>query len=265
MRDAQPVPQAKGVAMSISPEQIRSFCDDFYINQKLAFKMDLPGDRETVMHLFDRVRADLPQMDKFKRFSDELALESPRRDGQYQWLALRQQSVRSGHVNPATMDEAYRLHRLLCELTPYFLSISPLDVEAVELMFGFDLDCKTNHHQVVYEALVESSPLGRLARLPGSRPMDVQPVIGLCLPEENNLQVFFEIKTRTSPAQVRADRYRTEPISIYLSLRRTGPVRKVDELAQIVDDLRRRIEALALEKAVPGLIQPIRSAIQGMV
>ncbi len=251
--------------MAITPEQIRSFCDDFYVNQKLTLKMDLPADRDTVLHLFDRVRGDLPHMSKFKRYSDELALESARQEGEYQWLALRRQSIRTGHVNPQTMDAGCRLHRLLLELTPFYLSISPLDVESLELMFGFDLDCKANQHQIVYEALLEDTPLGKLAAIPGARPLDVQPMIGGYIEGDDPLQVFFEIKTRTTPGQVKANRYRTEPISIFMTLRRPGPVTKVDELPAWMDGMRRRLEALAMDKAVPDLIQPIRSAIQGIV
>ena len=31
-----------------------ALCTDFYINQKVGLKMDLPADRETILHLFDR-------------------------------------------------------------------------------------------------------------------------------------------------------------------------------------------------------------------
>ena len=102
-----------------------ALCTDFYINQKLSLKMDLPGDRETVLHLFDGVRKAMPGMDRFRRYDGELALESARRDAEYRWLALRRTSVRTGHVNPQTMAEAYRFHRLILEVVPYHLTISP--------------------------------------------------------------------------------------------------------------------------------------------
>lgn len=251
--------------MTITPEQIRSFCDDFYVNQKLALKMDLPSDRESVLHLFDRVRGDLPHMDRFRRYADELALESGRKDGEYQWLALRRQSVRTGHVNPRTMAQAHQLHKLMLQLAPFYMSISPLDIDYLELMFGFDMECKANQHQVVYEALMRNTPLGALTAIPGSRLLDVQPTIGICLPEEDNLQVLFEIKARTSPGQVKVDRYRTEAISVFLTLRLGGPIKKVDDLPQWQEQLARRLETLAMEKVVPQLLRPIRSTIQGIV
>ena len=96
-----------------------ALCTDFYVNQKLALKMDLPSARETVLDLFDRVRKELPQMDQFRRYDGELALESPEADSQYSWLALNQTAIRSGWVNPTNLSEAYRLHRLILASATY--------------------------------------------------------------------------------------------------------------------------------------------------
>ncbi len=240
-----------------------ALCTDFYVNQKLALKLDLPKDRETVLHLFDRFRAELPEMHRFKRYSDELALESPRREGAYQWLALRRQSIRSGQVNPESMTEAYSLHRKVLELSPYFLTISPLDIEHLELMYGFDLECKANHHQVVAEALFQGSPMAPLLDLPGAQPIDLQPVLGVSFDDDDDLRVYFEVKARTTPGQVRHERYRTEPLSIFCTLRRPGPVGKVDELPLLLDAMRIRGEQLLADTLVPSLLQPISRLIIG--
>lgn len=243
-----------------------ALCTDFYINQKIALKMDLPADRETVLHLFDRVRGELSDMSRFKRFSDELALESPRRDGAYRWLALRQNSIRSGTVNPETMDQGYELHELIMRLAPFFLSISALDVRGVELNFGFDLECKANHHAIVADALMPpGSPLGSLIDVPNAQPLDVQPIVGLNLDPRKGIRAYFEVKSRTTPGQVRADRYRTEPISVVLTLRQSGPIEQVEQLPTILADLRERGEWLAQEKLVPNLVSPISRAILGGV
>jgi hypothetical protein len=242
-----------------------ALCTDFYINSRLSLKMDLPYDRETVLHLFDRVRAELPDMDRFKRFSDELALESARREGSYRWIALRQQSVRMGHVNPESMDEGFQLHQLVLELAPYFLTISPLDVESVELVFGFDLECQANHHQIITEALMQNTPFGRLAADADDRLLDLQPLMTVALDEKCRLQATYEVKGRTTTGQVRADRYRPEPISVFLTLRQMGPIRKMDELGQRLGSLREQAEQLATDKVVPELVNPISRAIIGSV
>ena len=152
-----------------------ALCTDFYVNLKLSLKMDLPSDRETILHLFDRVRRSVPSMDRLRRYDGELALESSRRDSEYRWLALRQTSIRMGHVNPPSMDAAIKTHTMLLQTAPYHLTISPLDVDCLELLFGFDLECSSDQDEVVYQALYGDSPLSELIKVPGANIMDVQP------------------------------------------------------------------------------------------
>jgi hypothetical protein len=240
-----------------------ALCSDFFIDQTLAVKMDLPGDRETILHMFDRIRVDQASMERFRRYPDELVLESPRREGQSRWLALRAREIRSGVANPASLDDAYDLHRLVLRIAPYHLTLSPLDIEFLELNFAFDLECKANHNQVVQEALLAGTPLGRLLEIPGARASDVQPVVGMALSEEADLQGFVEVKTRTSRAEIRRGRFRKEPISVYLTVRRSGPVREVDELLSVFDQLRQWAERLANDQVVPLVLNPISRVIIG--
>src|SRR5580765_344405 len=108
------------------PLSYRALCSDFYINQRLSLKMDLPMRRDTVLTMFDRVRRQQPWMDRFRRYRNELALESSAHGPTQHWLALRRSSVRCGSVNANTDDEAFGLHKLVLEIAPYFLDISPL-------------------------------------------------------------------------------------------------------------------------------------------
>ena len=238
-----------------------ALCTDFYINHKLTLKMDLPADREAVMQLFERVRAEVPSLRKFKRFDDELALESPRSEEAHQWMALRRNSIRAGTVNPASMAEARSVHQRILEITPFFLSISPLDVANLEVTFGFDLECKTNQHEVVREALLGQTPLGALCEVEGASPIDVQPIVGLALTERCDVQAIFEVKCRTPARQVRAGRYRTEPISVCLTVKRIGPIDKVDQLKTIFNDLADRAERLATDRVIPHVVNPLNRAI----
>ena len=106
-----------------------ALCTDFYVNQKISVTMDLPTARETVLDLCDRIRKQHPAMERFRRYNGELALESKEVDGQYNWMALQQTSVRSGWVNPGSVEQAYDLHRLILEIAPFFLSINAIEVE----------------------------------------------------------------------------------------------------------------------------------------
>ena len=238
-----------------------ALCTDFYVNQKLALKMDLPSERETILHLFDQVRKAVPSMERFRRYDEEFALESTRREAEYHWLSLQRTCIRSGHVNPQSMAEAYKLHRLVLDVAPYHLTISPIDIDYLELMFGFDLECKGNHDEVVFEALFASTPLADLLKLPGAKVLDTQPVFGLSLGEKGDVQAFFEVKTRPKSRRGRSGRYRREPISILLNLRQYGPVRRVEQLHELFEHLAQQAEALSADRLVPDLLMPISRQI----
>lgn len=265
-------------------ESYGDLCSDFYVNQRLNLKMDLPNSRETVLAMFDRLRREFPGMDRFRRFASELVLESDDADGQQRWCALRRNSVRSGVVNPAATDDAYALHKMILDTAPYFLSVSPLDVDYLELLFGFDLLAAGNHDAIVYEALLAGSPLGGLLDIRGATQVDCQPVFGVSLDDEGDVEAHFEIKTRSpgrAPSPRRGisdgkpgpgapggpgsagddDDLPPEPISVFLTMRRYGPVNDVGELPKRFKDLVRQAEQLLQSRVVPHLVVPIRDAI----
>ena len=242
------------------PTSFGALCTDFYVNHTLSLKMDLPDERETVLHLFDRVRKSEPAMDRFRRYEDELSLESSRRDPEYKWLALRRTSVRTGHVNPQSLDAANTYHKLIMQLAPYHLSLSPLDIDHHEVLFGFDLECKQDHDEVVFESLLADSPLGNMAKLSSqgqSKVLDAQPSFGFSLDKSGDRQVYFEVKTRQKSRRGRSSRYSDEPISIFLTLRQYGPVNDVEQLQSVYDELAQHCEQLAGDHLIPDLLTPI--------
>jgi len=242
-----------------------ALCTDFYINQKLTLKMDLPTERDTLLHFFDQVRKTHPDMTRFRRYDGELSLESSKREAEYNWLSLRQGSLRTGHVNPDAMEDAYRFHQQILEVTPYYLTISPLDVDYLEMMFGFDLECKGNHDEVVHEALFADSPVGELlkptAATPDTRILDTQPVFGMNLSDDGQLQAYFEVKTRRRSRRGSGRRYAQEPISLFVTLRRYGSIDKLEDLQDISRMLGQHCEALATDRLIPNLLHPIAQHI----
>lgn len=234
---------------------------DFYVNTKLALKMDLPGERETILHLFDRITRTHADMNHFHRYQEELVLESNRREREYRWTSLRRTSVRTGHVNPSSMKDAIAFHSFVLELAPSFLSISPLDIDYLELLLGFDLECKANHDQVVYDALIAHSPLASLLDIPDAKMLDVQPLFGVSLSKKGDLQAFFEVKTRTRSRRGGSRKYADEPLSVFLTLRKYGPVAKTDDLTHDLAVLYRHAESLAHEHVLPNLVSPIARQI----
>ncbi|MFN0010613.1 MAG: hypothetical protein ACKVS8_03105 [Phycisphaerales bacterium] len=237
---------------------------DFYVNQRLSLKMDLPTAREAVLAIFDRVRKEFPRMDRFERASGELALESSQEDEHPLWVSLRKTSLRSGVVNPTNPKEAYRLHRLVLETAPYFLSISPLDVDCVELVYGFDMAAGGNHDAIVFEALYgqgESHPLASLMSLPGATPSNVQPMLAMTLEGPEPVEAFFEVKTRNERGPRSPSAEGEGVISVYLTLRRVGSVRQIDDLLTIQTALAETGEEIVRTRVVPNLLMPIRQAI----
>ncbi len=243
-------------------EQIGALCSDFYVNQRMSLKLDLPTARETVLDMFDRVRRDLPGMDRFRRYDDELALESAEEDSRYSWLALGRTAIRSGWVNPEVLEDAYGLHRLIIELAPYFLSISPLDMDSLELMFGVDLEAERNRNEVVFDALFGDSPLRAIVA--DEEPLvDAQPFVGFALDPGCARQAFVEVKTRTRTHEIAAGRFDAEPISIYLTVRTYGPFRTIEDLAEAFAQLSRDGERLVEDRLLPHVVQPLREALYG--
>ena len=257
---------------------LRALCTDFYVNQKLSVKLDLPDGRETALELFERIRRQHDALSEFKRYREELALETPPGVSPSRWLAIRGNTIRSGVVNPDSLEEAYGLHRDVLEVTPYFLSISPLDIDFVEVLYGFDLAAGGNHDAIVYQALLEGTPMGALLDDGGpdgpvGRPIDCQPVFGLLLDEDDSedvgagrLEAHFEVKTRSGGVE-RArgagdpDAGGLEPISVYLTVRQHGPMKDVKAMPGVLDRLVAWGERLVETRVAPHLLEPIRGVI----
>ncbi len=258
----------------MSASSYAALCTDFYVNQKVALRMDIPERRETVLDMFDRIRRTLPFMEQFRRYEDELALESPEFDARYCWLALRRTSIRSGWVNPDSLDEAYKLHRLILEVAPYYLTISPLDVEYIELVFGFDLGSTVNCNEIIFDALYSDSPLAGLIDNHGETLLDVQPRIGLCLNDRCSRKAYIEIKssprslfspkspvTGMETPAIGAFEPLPEPISVYLTVRQDGPLDTTEDFNSVFGALAGYTERLAEERVIPQVIMPLRDTL----
>lgn len=237
-----------------------ALCTDFYVNQKIALKLDLPGGRETVLDMFDRIRRELPRMDRFRRYEGELALESPDDERSYCWAALRQTSVRSGWVNPESLVQAYRLHRLILETAPYYLSITPLDVDHLELVFGFDFEAEQNRDAIVFNALLADTPLAALVDTDHESVLESQPLIGIALDEDRHTQAFIEVKTRGRPGEAPQGPL-ADPISVYLTVRHQGGLRAIEDFPTAFAALAGHAERLVEQRVIPHVVVPIRNSI----
>ena len=164
--------------------RLQSNADDFYINVNLNTEMELPTARDTVLHFFEQMKKGFPELQNFyTRDSGDLVLEGDKDRGSYRWLAIESRRLCSGQVNPPTPEEAYRQHEMVLDLAPHLLTISVLDCEALDVMFGFDLTYEGNHDEVVAEALgVGWGPEG-LLEVAGGRVIHYEPSVTLALEE----------------------------------------------------------------------------------
>jgi hypothetical protein len=164
-------------------------------------------------------------------------------------------------VNPPSLDSALEQHRLVLELAPFMLSVSPLDCEALDLLFGFDFTYRGNHNQLVAEALGLSPAFERLAELPGSTVLHYEPSLTLALDEDCRTQARLSIETRTNAYQVRTGDYPEEQISVYLTARQYGSlapdttfVETLDRLTQICRDM---VEKYVIDQVLRPLARTI--------
>ncbi len=245
-----------------------AFASDFYINMRMNLKMDLAMRRDTVLSMFDRIRREVPGMERFKRYTDELSLESrPDADAasqHQQWIAVRKTSLRSGSVNPDSNQAGYTLHKLLVESAPYYLDISALDIENVELLWGFDLPAAGNHDSLVCAALLAGSPLAGLLDGAGrsgvsAKAVDCQPTFGVALSDDGRRHAIVEVKTRNHA--VTAVEAREQAISLYLIIRQHGPFTDVKELLKELASIATQGEELLDAWVIPKLLNPLREAI----
>src|SRR5690606_38624782 len=124
----------------------------------------------------------------YSREKGDFILEEDKERGHYRWSTIEARRLCSGYVNPADMNDALEQHRLVLELAPYMLSLSPIDCEAIDLLFGFDFTYRGNHNQLVAEVLGVSPSLEKLLEVPRGTVVSYEPTITLALDEDCRMQ-----------------------------------------------------------------------------
>lgn len=244
------------------PNPYASFCDDFYVNMRLGSQLALPTQRDTVLHFFEQIQRAYPSMTRFRKGEgNDYSLEEDRGGNAYRWVSLEGNRLSAGHVNPDSVEHALKLHDLLLQIAPHQLGISPLELDHLDVLFGFDLEFRGSHDEIVSESLYESSPLACLLDAEGARPVDFQPTMMVALNDDLRLQARLDVVTRTSTQQLRTGNFGEEAISVYLTVRRfwDEPPRKTP--AEMLTQLTTRAEQLANDHVIPRIVRPIGSAI----
>ena len=237
-------------------------CDEFFVNVNLHTTLALPKGRETVLHFCEAAQKQFPSMTNFYlRDTGEQVLEGDRDSGQYQWLELQSNGLLSGFFNPPNIESARQLLAWLLERSIYHLGISGLDIECLDVLFGFNLDYHGNRDEIVAQALLDSSPLTSLMGETSARVMECEPSFVFALNEDCSMQARVAVETRCDSYQVRTGRYEDEPISVYLTIRQSPSPEKVPDLLKWFSQQCDICEDLADRIVIPQVVRPIATAI----
>ena len=240
-----------------------SLCDDLYVDMHVNTELDLPTERDTVLSFFERIRRQFPSMGCFyRRENNGYFLEEDRHAGQYRWVGLEIDRIGSGVVNPSDFEAAYCQDRLVLELVPYMLSVSPLDIDSLDVTFAMDFDYTGSHDEVIAEALLSQSPFNCLLDLPGARPIGFSPAVVIALSDDDRTQGRISIESKTSVCERgKKEQAADEAISLSFTIRQyPGATEEFDPLKSFEYQCQLSQELMA-EKIVPNFVQPLIETI----
>jgi len=239
-----------------------SVADEFFVNLDLQTTLALPDNRETVLHFCEAVQKQFRQMTGlYQRDSGEFVLEGDRTSGSYQWMEMQAHHLSAGYFHPPDLASVYEMHSWLLDRSVYFLGVGGLDVETLDVLFGFNLEYRGNRDAIVSEALLGGSPLSAMLAEHSVRAVEFQPSIVMALTEDCYTQARLSIETRCDSYQVRTGNYEDEPISVYLAVRRyPTPGEVLNVRASFVEQCR-IAEELISRGVIQHVLQPIAAAI----
>jgi hypothetical protein len=239
-----------------------SLADDHFVNMNLNTEMPLPSQRETVLEFCGRVQKSYPTMRNFySRDAAEFVLEEDKDQPRYRWMCLEPRRICSGAVNPPSVDAAMEQHLLVLQLAPYMLSVSPLDCEALDFMFGFDFVYRGNHDELVAEALGMGTAFDGMMSIEGGRPLSFEPNLTMSLTNDCRRQCRIMVETRTNAYQVRRNDYPEDSISVYFTVRQYGSLPHDGSFEETLKELRHDAERLLQQCAVEQVLRPLAQAI----
>ncbi len=165
------------------------------------------------------------------------------------------------NLNPESVESAMSLHGLIMETLPFALSVSPLDCESLNVMFGFDFTYRGNHNQLVADALGVTPAMERLLEIPGSSVVAWDPTFQIALDNECKMQCRLSIESRTSAYHVRTGEFPEEQISVYLTIRRYGSFNANDDLVGTTKRMANLCREIVDDHIVDHVLRPLQQTI----
>lgn len=239
-----------------------ALCDDFYINMRLGTQMKLANDRATIVSFFERMQRLYPEMVNFRQDRNgESSIEEGRQGNSYRWLCLEAQRISSGYLNPPELADAYTYNRHVLETVPFYLSIGTVDLDYVDVLWGFDFDFKGNHHELIAEAILGDSPMGKLLETPGAKGVNFEISGTVSLSDDTRTHGRVWIEPRTTGSQIRTGDFAEEALSLYVIVRQWAGGKKLPELHDVYGNLVELGEKFVAEHVVDNFVNSIRQAI----
>jgi hypothetical protein len=240
-----------------------ALCDEFYINMRLGTQMKMATDRATIVAFFERMQRLYPNMVNFHQDArhGESSIEENREGNAYRWLSLEANRLSSGFLNPESPQDAYKYNKSVVETVPYYLAISPVDLDYLDVLWGFDFQCKGNHHELIAEALLGESPIGKLMEAGGSKGINFELSGIVSLSEDARTHARVWVEPRTTPSHVRSGDYPEEMLSLYVILRQWSGGRRLPDLHEVHGHLIELGEKFIDDHVLNPFLSPIRHAI----
>ncbi len=238
------------------------YSDEFYVNMNLNTEMELPTSRDTLLHFFEQLQKRYPTMRNFySREKGEYVLEEDKDSGNYRWATVESKKICSGFVNPPTLQETTEQQNLVLDSIPYTLSVSPLDCESLNYMFGFDFIYRGNHHNILMEALGTVPAFDKILDYPGARLVANEPSIHFALDENCRTQCRISVESRTSAYHIRTGEFPEEQISVYLTVRRYGSLESGETYVETLNELRRHAIEIMDSYVIENVLLPLQQTI----
>ncbi len=239
-----------------------NFSDDFFLNVDLQTSLTLPRERETVLHFCETIQKQYGDLtDFYQRDQGAHVLEGDRQAGSYRWVEIDKRRLSCGAFNPDVAEDAYRMHDWILHRSRYFLGISHLDVESLDLVYGFNLDYVGNRDAIVCDALLGGAPLGALAQEDDTTIINFEPSLIIAADPKCAIQARLAVETRSSSFQVRTETYAEEPITVYFTIRSHPQPEEQFDILRSLEAQREVGEDLLTRVVIPLVIRPIASAI----
>jgi hypothetical protein len=191
----------------------------------------------------------------------DYVLEEDKDQGRYRWAAVETKRLCSGQVNPPSIEAAVDQHRLVLEMAPAYLSVSPLDCEALDVLFGFDFAFRGNHNALLAEALGVGPAFDRVGELPGGRVINYEPSLTISLDEDCRVQVRVSTETRTNAFQVRTGEFTEEQLSVYVTARQYGSLDPDTSYVEALERLVRLARDVVDSCVVEQILRPLARTI----